>query len=103
MSPHKRTGRRILLMDRLPERSFSPGQPHVLLAGDGELHALRARRGARGPAPLLPSPGHAPYAPRTHLARVRTWPAYAASFAIFLAAYAFAMTSNYSPFIYFRF
>ena len=26
MSPHKRTGRRVLLMDRLPERSFSPGQ-----------------------------------------------------------------------------
>ncbi|MBQ6102310.1 MAG: hypothetical protein IJL06_01415, partial [Kiritimatiellae bacterium] len=35
--------------------------------------------------------------------RGRTWPAYAASFALFLAAYAFAMTSNYSPFIYFRF
>ena len=35
--------------------------------------------------------------------RGRTWPAYAASFALFLAAYAFAMTTNYSPFIYFRF
>ena len=35
--------------------------------------------------------------------RGRTWSAYAASFALFLAAYAFAMTSNYSPFIYFRF
>ena len=33
----------------------------------------------------------------------RTAGAYAASFALFLAAYAFAMTSGYSPFIYFRF
>ena len=53
----------------------SPRQPgpsaRVLLAGDGELHALRPPHGAGGPAPLLPRPGRAPDAPRPHLARLR--------------------------------
>ena len=53
------------------------------------VQAHRAAGGTERPARLAPTG--------------RTAGAYAASFALFLAAYAFAMTSGFSPFIYFRF